>query len=185
MLTGPVALIAPREVFPPAPPVPFWLAPPFVPAPPPPAVVAPSPEALAASVEQLPPPTDQRDDRTALGHRRTLELDIAGDIVGGLPRRRHPADRRSGYQRCRTGFQCSGADCGRTRLQRDRYRRDLPDEPVAATGAAGPQRGLASHRAGFCTRVVEQSIQRPCCGKRRRHQFAGTPSPVASALAQR
>lgn len=52
-------VVAP-EVLPPAPvppPLPFWLLPPFVPAPPPPppAVVAPAPEALAAPVEHLPP----------------------------------------------------------------------------------------------------------------------------------
>lgn len=53
------APVAAPEVLPPAPvapPPPFWLAPPFVPAPPPPAVVAPAPEALAAPVEHLPPP---------------------------------------------------------------------------------------------------------------------------------
>ena len=49
------------EVLPPAPvvpPPPFWMLPPFVPAPPPPppAVVPPAPEALAAPVEHLPPP---------------------------------------------------------------------------------------------------------------------------------
>lgn len=49
------APVAPPEVLPPAPPLPFWLMPPFVPAPPPP-VVAPAPEALAAPVEHLPPP---------------------------------------------------------------------------------------------------------------------------------